>query len=660
MIKKEFFPSLLLSIIFVLVIISNEATAQIIPAERKIDWDPGTRTDHRERSTIFMTLSPGGGDDTPAIQNAIDNCPEGEVVILEEGVFSISSTIEISSSNITLRGSGKDKTILKGTSNFSGSYFFDISSGADLWYSQPSINLHESSLSKGSTKLQTLEAHGWSSGDYVLIDQMNDMNADPPWDDYGYYGECNWCSREDGERLMGQVVKVTVIDDHNVTINPPLYYDYNIDKLPQGTMCAGIVESVSVESLKIDNMSSQAGKTFGLFFVFNSLFYDLDLAGIGPSSGSRHFWFYGTLWNTIKHCDIHTAISDDTNNGYGIFLGLGSSANLIEDNIFHSVVLAAAFEGSNSGNVFAYNYTVNSVWYDPYPNRLMVLGHGGGSGMNLIEGNYIEGRFRSDAGFGTQHYFTVMRNRIEQQPGKSDQVCTFDLEQGQLYCNAVGNVLGTTGYETEYEHENSDVSLSTRVIYRLGYEDPYDNNAGLNDGRVKKTFLRHGNWDAVTDGVVWDEGITDRNLPPSCYLDSKPDFFGSMQWPPIGPDVQGYASAIPAKVRFEGGTVNINNYNADLPEDFVLMQNYPNPFNPTTTIKFSIPFVETGHAPSLQIVEIIIYNVLGAAVATLVNENHRPGNYEVIWDASGFPSGVYFYRLTSGNVSITKKMILLR
>jgi hypothetical protein len=78
------------------------------------------------------------------------------------------------------------------------------------------------------------------------------------------------------------------------------------------------------------------------------------------------------------------------------------------------------------------------------------------------------------------------------------------------------------------------------------------------------------------------------------------------------------------------------------PQEFRLAQNYPNPFNPRTEIRFSIPSTPgTLHATSLQ-----IYDVVGREVATLVNDIRPPGSYEVTWDASGMPSGVYFCRLS--------------
>lgn len=90
----------------------------------------------------------------------------------------------------------------------------------------------------------------------------------------------------------------------------------------------------------------------------------------------------------------------------------------------------------------------------------------------------------------------------------------------------------------------------------------------------------------------------------------------------------------------------------DLLTDYFLFQNYPNPFNPITKIKFSIP--------KSDIVKIRVYDVLGKEIQTLLNEYKTTGSYEVEFDASSLPSGVYFYQMISGSYAETKKMILLR
>ena len=89
-----------------------------------------------------------------------------------------------------------------------------------------------------------------------------------------------------------------------------------------------------------------------------------------------------------------------------------------------------------------------------------------------------------------------------------------------------------------------------------------------------------------------------------------------------------------------------------IPSDFSLAQNYPNPFNPSTKISWQSP---VGSWQTLK-----IYDVLGNEVSTLVDEYKPVGNYEVEWNASGFPSGLYFYQLKTENNIETKMMILLK
>ena len=83
-----------------------------------------------------------------------------------------------------------------------------------------------------------------------------------------------------------------------------------------------------------------------------------------------------------------------------------------------------------------------------------------------------------------------------------------------------------------------------------------------------------------------------------------------------------------------------------------MQQNYPNPFNPQTKIRFELK--------SASYTELKIYDLLGREVKTLVKENLRPGGYEVSFNASNLPSGVYFYRLNAEDFTETKKMVLIK
>lgn len=102
----------------------------------------------------------------------------------------------------------------------------------------------------------------------------------------------------------------------------------------------------------------------------------------------------------------------------------------------------------------------------------------------------------------------------------------------------------------------------------------------------------------------------------------------------------------------ENNPLGVKQTASKLPSDFQLEQNYPNPFNPTTVIRYQLP--EVSHAT------LKVYDVLGREVVTLMDGKQNAGYYNVTFNASKFSSGVYIYRLQSENVSISKKLVLVK
>ena len=88
------------------------------------------------------------------------------------------------------------------------------------------------------------------------------------------------------------------------------------------------------------------------------------------------------------------------------------------------------------------------------------------------------------------------------------------------------------------------------------------------------------------------------------------------------------------------------------PAEFLLYQNYPNPFNPKTVISYQLPVISD--------VDLSIYNILGQKVVTLVSGKKQAGKYQVEWDAGGFASGVYYYKIHAGEFQQVWKMIVLK
>jgi len=126
-------------------------------------------------------------------------------------------------------------------------------------------------------------------------------------------------------------------------------------------------------------------------------------------------------------------------------------------------------------------------------------------------------------------------------------------------------------------------------------------------------------------------------------------------------------------LKYEGDPFGIKPISTELPEKFELMQNYPNPFNPATKIQFNIPLLpafrrEVDVAESdRRGVLLKIFDIIGREIHTLVNEELKPGTYEVSFDGGNLPSGVYYYNLSvlqagssTGDYSETKKMVILK
>ncbi|MEO6696328.1 MAG: T9SS type A sorting domain-containing protein [Ignavibacteria bacterium] len=127
-----------------------------------------------------------------------------------------------------------------------------------------------------------------------------------------------------------------------------------------------------------------------------------------------------------------------------------------------------------------------------------------------------------------------------------------------------------------------------------------------------------------------------------------------MEFRRVGTTVYGFAAtASGAILKLIDVVTEVNTVNSSIPENFRLDQNYPNPFNPTTTINFSIPKSSN--------VSLKVYDALGKEVATLVNEFKNAGNYSADFTAaSGLNSGIYFYTITTGDFTDTKKLMLVK
>ncbi len=101
-----------------------------------------------------------------------------------------------------------------------------------------------------------------------------------------------------------------------------------------------------------------------------------------------------------------------------------------------------------------------------------------------------------------------------------------------------------------------------------------------------------------------------------------------------------------------GNPTGIDDQSPSIPNQIEISQNYPNPFNARTAIEYALPF--DSH------VRIVIYNLLGQSIETLVDQDQAAGYHQVLWDAADAPTGVYFYRIEAAEFTATRKMLLAK
>lgn len=580
---------------------TTDVSGDIIPADRRIDWShagiPGGIPSRTTNCTIIDSAVYGNGttDATDAIQNALDSCPDEQVVYVPNGTYIVNGTIHLYNYD-TLRGAGPGKTILKHT----GAYSRSMVDMRGLVYWQIS-SLHKThdvlQATKDSTTITLADASGITPGDILLINQLNDnILVDP----VGVEGKCNYCGYEDGDRTLGQFVEVTAVNGNLVTLNLPLHWTYNpnLDPWAYQVDASAMIRHAGLEDLTLTQDDPEVEFMIEMDSAQYSWVKNVEIQNIQR----RAMWIVNSLQNEIRECYVHIGIDGyGRDRGYGIFLDLHSSNNLVEDNILSTIDGGGVMTGGGaSGNVIAYNYMHNILFDDEWwliasPS----INHAPHPKMNLWEGD-IGIKAEGDIIHGSSSHNTIFRSRMA--GWQSDTTTTrnnaIEFAAKNTYMNVVGSVLGTAGKSNRYEvlpGQPYDDS-SEMVIWTLGV------GSGVDDPNVAATLLRHGNYDYVTNSVVWDPGISNHEIPDSLYLSGKPAWWcQEIPWPPIGPDVAGYYNDIPAKRRFEGlfcsqtMELTLNGIPGDKTIYLTWEVNASLPLTATWTINYSGP---TGDQPS--------------------------------------------------------------
>jgi hypothetical protein len=166
------------------------------------------------------------------------------------------------------------------------------------------------------------------------------------------------------------------------------------------------------------------------------------------------------------------------------------------------------------------------------------------------------------------------------------------------------------------------------------------------DGQENKWIGTYWGGLAKFDGVRWTVYNTSNSgLPDDVVLSIAIDGQGN-KW--IGTGGGGLAI-----FREDGVILPVEEKETnEIPSKFILYQNYPNPFNPSTTIEFDIP--------ERTNVKLVVYDILGREVETLIDKELEPGKYKINFTATNLPSGVYFYTLKTPKFTKTNKMLLIK
>jgi hypothetical protein len=227
-------------------------------------------------------------------------------------------------------------------------------------------------------------------------------------------------------------------------------------------------------------------------------------------------------------------------------VGLGSTQDLVENNISINNNKPLVMRQTGGGNVIAYNYVDQSeLWNSP---RWLESGiddtHNSFTHNDLIEGNWAA-NIGSDGTHGNTGWDTHLRNYVNGNNSidpKLDNLGAVSMAGYNHYQAYIGNVLhGGTVYQT------TPASPNGTPIYRLGF---LGMAIGWDSGYAMGHIYRDANWDNVTNGIVWQNGP--RTIPNSFYLTSAPAFFKGYTWPWVDPTT-GKTYTLPAKARYDSG-----------------------------------------------------------------------------------------------------------
>lgn len=518
--------------------------------------------------------------------------------------------IAVKVDNVTIRGEGAATTRIAANGQIND-YGTVILFGHRVGSSDASFavqNVTADAL-KGAQTIQVANASQYTVGDVITIDSLDGaaVATGPAYLNSGYlwFYDGQYFKRQPGYTWNGpstgapgigsvsdlstangaaqtavpywrstmQATEITAISGNTLTIKDPLYIDFPLARSPQvwrtvplntasvpvGNRWSGI-EDIAVAGG--NNLWGFPGGTIAFSYMAYAWAKGVEADGEKWSGDPAHPGKYGYNIGLGRcyRCVVRESYSHgstDINPGgqaYGIVIGVGTSASLVENNISIYNNKPIALNSTGGGNVIAYNYVDQAIlWSSPgWQENGIDDCHANFTHHDLIEGNWTP-NLGGDTTHGNSGFHTHLRNYAHGTNllggAKSGNLRAVGMDGWTHYHAYIGNVLnGGSVYQT------TPSSKSGTPIYQLG-----NNYGGIggnwDNGYALAHIYRDGNWDNVSNGVVWAAGA--RTIPNSFYLTSKPAFFGSYQWPwvdPTGSTASARVATLPAKARYDAGT----------------------------------------------------------------------------------------------------------
>lgn len=561
--------------------------SNIIADARKTDWTQAGATIPTGRTKSGSTIAAYSGSPatiTAALAAAADNT----YVELGAGTFNLNAALNIAQKdNVTLRGQGMS-TILKFSSDSGSAWPFGGAGspiticGSPSWttdatptvtgapgsaYSVTGTNGVAGLYSKDATILTVAAGHGFAVGDSGVIVQTNYSDASVPR--AGFFTStkvdhsgsttngANWQGAyENFGAILHQRFVVTNVSGNDITISPGLVHSFyesaynpRVYRFASGIFASGVgLENVLVDTTSLSTLNALLGMCRAKECWVSGVGFLPDAAGGGD---------YGiAVTDSYKYTIRNSWIDELTGGGiytttsYGVAIQ-GSHWGLIENNIFNEVESPLMVNIGCVGNVLSYNYEKH------------VSGEGGlghhqpGCCYNLMEGNSVL-KFSGDLFHGNSLVETAFRNHCFDRG--------FDLQSYHRFWNIIGNTIEASVIRKTLPTDSTLYDRFDSFGFRLGYNGQ---NASINafyngspnigvavDNDVFNTAFLWYNYTTTggtqsnasevpsSDATLPNPVPADNSIPDSQYKLSRPGFFtvsgyGTVNWPPIGPDVTG-------------------------------------------------------------------------------------------------------------------------